>query len=70
MNIIYNSETDVLYIRLREGKIDESDEVKEGLIVDYDAEGKPIGIEVLDATELLGEKWEVAVELKKNKKTA
>ena len=41
MKIEYDSEVDIMYINLREAKIDESDEVSDGVIVDYDHDGKP-----------------------------
>lgn len=63
MKITYDSEADALYIRFREGEIEESDEVSEGFIVDYDPVGKPIAIEILDASEILGGKHEIAVDL-------
>lgn len=63
MKVTYDPQADILYIRFREGKIEESDEVSEGLIVDYDAQGKPMGIKILDASEVLGGHQEVAIEL-------
>ena len=65
MKIIYDSEADALYIRFRDGKIEESDEVSEGFIVDYDTDGKPIALEILDALDILGGKQEIAVDLVK-----
>ena len=51
MKVIYDRETDTLSIILRSGKIAESDEVREGLIMDYDKVGKLLSIELLDASE-------------------
>ena len=53
MRIIYDEEVDAIYLRLKETLYYESDEVKEGLILDYDREGNLIGIEILDASEYL-----------------
>lgn len=50
IQVSYDPRADALYIRLREAKIDESDEVSSGVIVDYDRKGKPVGVEVLDAS--------------------
>ena len=36
MKVIYDKETDTLSIILREGKVVETDEVRERLILDYD----------------------------------
>ncbi|HEY8767686.1 MAG TPA: DUF2283 domain-containing protein [Dehalococcoidia bacterium] len=62
MRIRYDAQVDALYIRLREGKIRDSDEIEPGLIADYGEDGKVMGIEVLDASEFLGGK-EMKVEL-------
>ena len=53
MKIRYDENVDALYIRLREGKYYESDEIKEGIILDYDEAGNIIGIEILDASSYL-----------------
>lgn len=50
MKIKYNKETDILYIRLSDLNIAESDEDKKGVILDYTADGKLVGIEVLNAS--------------------
>ena len=46
--IRYDSDADALYIRIREGKVSESDEVEDRIIVDYDEKGNVVGIEVLE----------------------
>ncbi|MFQ5879102.1 MAG: DUF2283 domain-containing protein [Dehalococcoidia bacterium] len=68
MKIIYDEAVDILYIRLREGEYEESDEVSEGLIVDYDKEGRPIAIEILSAASLLGSPERLAVEFSRERK--
>ena len=55
MRVTYDESVDILYIRLREGDYAESDEVVEGIIVDFDQQGKPIALEILDASALLGQ---------------
>lgn len=47
MTITYNSEADTLYIRFLETPVT-TQHVAEGITVDYDAEGKIAGIEILD----------------------
>jgi uncharacterized protein YuzE len=54
MRIRYDPSVDILYIRLREGPVQESDEITPDIIVDYGEDGKPMGIEILDASEVLG----------------
>ena len=51
MKVIYDKETDSLSIILREGKVADSDEVREGLIFDYDKSGRLLSLELLDASE-------------------
>lgn len=51
MKIIYDKETDTLSILLQTGKIAESDEVRPGLILDYDKAGRLLSLELLDASE-------------------
>lgn len=55
MKIVYDESVNILYIRLREGDYEESDEVVEGLIVDFAKEGKPMAIEILDASKMLSQ---------------
>ena len=50
MRVKYDEESDALYIRLRKSEYYESDEIKEGFILDCDANGNIIGIETLDAS--------------------
>lgn len=50
MNFYYDPEVDALYIRLNEAEIVESDEVQPGIILDFDANGKVGGLEVLNAS--------------------
>ena len=51
MKMIYDKETDTLSIILRPGAVAESDEVHEGLILDYDKAGRLVSLELLDASE-------------------
>ena len=51
MKMIYDKETDTLSIILRPGAVADSDEVREGLILDYDKAGRLVSLELLDASE-------------------
>ncbi len=51
MKIEYSKEVDALYIKLRDAKIVDSDDLEEGITVDLDDEGHIVGIEILDAHE-------------------
>ena len=48
MRIHYDEKTDALYLRLDESKVVESEEVKPGIVVDFNARKKVVGIEVLN----------------------
>lgn len=50
MKIKYNKEADVLYLKLSEAQVAESDEDKPGIIIDYDEQGNIVGIELLEAS--------------------
>ena len=50
MKIVYDPETDIMDIKFSEGKYDVSEEVREGIIVDFSKDGKIISIEILDAS--------------------
>ena len=55
MKATYDSKTDTLSLELKSGPVAESDEDKPGVILDYDADGNLIGIEVLDASKRVAE---------------
>jgi len=55
MKAIYDPKTDTLSLELKSGPVAESDEDKPGVILDYDAEGNLVGIEVLDASKRVAE---------------
>jgi uncharacterized protein YuzE len=50
MKINYYPETDSLYIDLSDRPSAESREISEGVILDYDAEGKLVGIDIDNAS--------------------
>jgi YD repeat-containing protein len=50
MKVHYDPEVDVLRIVFAESPVHESDEARPGVILDYDAQGNIVGIEVLDAS--------------------
>jgi uncharacterized protein YuzE len=51
MRMRYSQEADAIYIRLKENKIVNSDEISDGVIVDYDENGDVVGIEILRVSE-------------------
>ncbi|HIC92503.1 MAG TPA: DUF2283 domain-containing protein [Syntrophaceae bacterium] len=50
MKIIYDPETDTLSVIFKDTPVEESDEDKEGIILDYDVEGHLVSLEILDAS--------------------
>ena len=50
MKVTYDQEVDILRIVLNDAEIEESDEDKPGVIIDYDDDGNVIGLEILDAS--------------------
>lgn len=50
MKITYDPEVDVLRIIFSDTPIEESDEEKPGVILDFDKDGNIVGIEILDAS--------------------
>jgi len=45
----YDPEANAAYIRFSPQAVEESEEVSDGIVIDFDAEGRIVGLEVLDA---------------------
>lgn len=56
MKFHYDKKADALCIRFNEERYAESDEVKEGVIFDYDKKNNIIGIEILNISKILSKK--------------
>ena len=63
MRVEYDPSADAMYIRLAEGTVADSDEVREGVVLDYDAGGKVLGIELLNVSKRADNPREMAFEL-------
>jgi len=48
MIISYDHVADALYIKFSDGEIADSEEISEGVIIDYDRNGRVIGVEILN----------------------
>ena len=53
MRLSYHPDTDSLYIHLVERSGTEAHEVASGIVVDFDADGKPVGIDIEHAQKIL-----------------
>ena len=64
MKFEYDEEVDAAYISIddsiKEGQVKNTIELNENIIVDFDANGKLIGIEILDASSVLTKKALIA----------
>jgi uncharacterized protein YuzE len=50
MKTTYDPEVDALYVRFADAPVIESEEVSAGVVLDFDADGRIVAIELLDAT--------------------
>ena len=50
MRVTYDHEVDVLRIIFSNNPVEESDEGKPGVILDYDKDGNIVGLEILEAS--------------------
>jgi uncharacterized protein YuzE len=48
MKVSYDPETDAMHVTLLETPVLESEEVRPGVVLDYDAEGRVVGMEILN----------------------
>jgi uncharacterized protein YuzE len=63
MKVQYDPHTDSLTIELKAGTIAESDESKPGVILDFDAQGNLLGLEILDASRRVDETQTVQLDI-------
>jgi uncharacterized protein YuzE len=47
MKVHFDEQADALYLRLDDSEIVDSEEVKPGIVIDFDAQDQVVGIEIL-----------------------
>ena len=53
LRIRYDADADAMYFRLRDGTVAETVEIEQMVYVDLDADGRPLGVEFVVASEFL-----------------
>jgi uncharacterized protein YuzE len=54
----YDSEADAAYVKIADGEIADTREITDGIIIDYDAEGNILGVEILSIKSKGSKVWE------------
>lgn len=54
--INYDKKSDILYFLIRPGMEERFEDISENITIEYDAEDRPIGIEIFNASKVLGAK--------------
>jgi uncharacterized protein YuzE len=57
MRLKVDKESDALYFRLDESAVLESEEVRPGVVLDFNAEGTVVGIEILNLSARVTPDW-------------
>ena len=55
MRVRVDQEADAVYVSLTDRTIKDSAEVADGIVVDYDDDGRIVGVEILDASKRTGD---------------
>jgi len=71
MKISYDPKHDVLYLKFSEGKVVDTVEVVEGVLIDYGENGEIVGIEMINASALIKTKplQEIVIRIQEEAKT-
>ncbi|MBP9682691.1 MAG: DUF2283 domain-containing protein [Bacteriovorax sp.] len=63
MKVKYDKDTDTLRITFTESIIEESDEEKPGIILDYDKDGNIVGVEILSASKKMKDPSKIELDI-------
>jgi uncharacterized protein YuzE len=64
MKTTYDPHVDALSVRLTDAEIRDSEEVRPGIVFDYDKDGRIVGFEILDAQSTLSKGLDLAAHFK------
>lgn len=53
LGVRYDADADAMYLRLRDGTVADTVEIEEMVYVDIDADGQPLGVEFVVASDFL-----------------
>ncbi len=51
MKLDYDRETDCMTVVFIDNPVEESDEIRPGIILDFDVKGRMVGMEIMDASQ-------------------
>ena len=60
MKLEFDPVADAAYLEIADSEVDSSQEIKPGVIIDYDAQGNVVGVEVLHVSERAHEPMRIA----------
>ncbi len=67
MKVIYDPENDIIDLIFSDAAVSESDEIKDGIIVDYSQDGRIVSMEILDASQKMTDPKGIQYEIKSQK---
>ena len=53
----YDKKSDILYFVLKSGPADYAEEMSDFITIEYDKKNKPIGIEIMNASKIVGKQF-------------
>jgi uncharacterized protein YuzE len=65
MKVIYDRDSNTLSVILKDTLVEESDETNEGIILDYNAQGDLVSLEILDASRRIAQPEGIEFQLAK-----
>ncbi len=63
MKVKYSADVDALIIKFSDAKVNESDEERPGIILDFDEDGNIVRIEILKASQRIGNPQNIEFEV-------